>query len=131
MKLSEFLTLKSLIAFVYALGALLIPGTFVFYHGALIGDVMGEVLGRYFGAMLLGIGLICWSIRKLADSELRRSILLALFLADALGLVISLIAQLSIPLNVLGWVDIAIWVILVLGLGYYRFLQSPSTQTQS
>lgn len=130
MKLSEFLTLKAIISFVYALGALIVPGLLLVYHGRPTDD-MGQVLARYFGAMLFGIGLLCWSIKSLEDSETRRSILLALFIADALGLVIALIAQFTLALSVLGWVDIAIWVILVLGLGYYRFLQSPGTQTQS
>jgi len=125
MKLSDFLLLKSLISFVYALGALLIPGLLIVFHGR-TADEMGQLLGRYYGALLFGIGLICWFIRNAPDSEMRRSILLALFIADAFGFVIALSAQLAGMLNLLGWVDATIWLILVLGLGYYRFLQPRS-----
>lgn len=120
MKLGDFLTLKALLAFLFAAGALLVPGLLIVFHGGQSSS-MAEAAMRYYGAMLLGIGLICWFLRNAEASQARRNILLALFIADTLGLITALLALGT--LNFLGWVDAAIWLILVLGLAYYRFLQ--------
>jgi hypothetical protein len=121
MKLSNFLTLKALVSFIFAIGALLAPVYLVALHGHQLDD-FGTVLARYYGALLLGIGLLCWSLRsRLAKSDTRQSILLALLIADTLGFITALAGQLSVNLGLLGWIDTAIWLILVLGLAYFRF----------
>jgi hypothetical protein len=126
MKLSNFLTLKALVAFVFALGALLAPVYLVVLHGHQLDD-FGTVLARYYGALLLGIGWLCWSVKnRLAKSDLRQDVLTALLVADSLGFVIALAAQYSVNMGVLGWVDTAIWLILVLGLVYFRFVEPSS-----
>jgi hypothetical protein len=124
MKLSNFLALKAFVSFIFAIGALLAPVYLVALHGFQLDD-FGTVLARYYGALLFGIGLLCWSLRsKLAKSDLRRSILFALLIADTLGFITALAGQLSVNLGLLGWIDTAIWLILVLGLAYFRFADS-------
>jgi hypothetical protein len=125
MKLSDFMTLKAVVSVVYALGALLVPGLLLVFHGARADD-FGQLLARYYGALLLGVALICWFIKNAEDSAMRRGILLALFVADTLGFIVALLAQLSGMMNFLGWVDAAIWLVLAVGLGYFRFLQPRS-----
>ena len=81
---------------------------------------------RYVGACLIGIGLVCLLCRSVADNALR-GITLALFIGDMVGFIVALIGQLSGIMNALGWMCVAIWLLLAFGLGYYRFLKlSPS-----
>ena len=75
---------------------------------------------RLFGAMLVGIGLICW-FEKGAEAERLKGVTLALFVGDAIGFVVALTAQLSGVMNAVGWATVALWLLLALGFGYFRF----------
>jgi hypothetical protein len=122
MKLSEFLTLKAIASFIFGLGALFAPVYLVALHGAVL-DAVGVVLTRYCGAVVFGIGLICWSLRNAPPSDARQGILLALFLTDAASFLVALLAQLAGVMNMAGWLDVAVWLLLAVGLGYFRFLK--------
>ena len=47
-----------------------------------------------------------------------------LFTGDPIGFIVALIGQLGGVMNGLGWITVAIWLFLALGLGYFRFLSS-------
>ena len=86
-------------------------------------DPVGSVMTRLLGAMLLAVGLICWGERNRAPAQLQ-SITLALFLGDSIGFAVLLIAQLTGMFGPLGWANVALWLLLAIGLGYFRFVQS-------
>jgi hypothetical protein len=125
MKLSTFLILKAVICFIFGLGYLIAP-VFVgsIYEIAL--DPDGIIMARFFGALLLGISLILWLSRN-ADWNVLKSITLSLCIADTIGFIIALVAQLGGVMNPLGWIIVAIWLLLALGLGYFRFLKPSNT----
>ena len=122
MKLGTFLTIKAIVCFFFAVAMLLLPATFVSSMG---GTASPDTIlfARTVGACFVGIGLICWFAKNAAHSDLRQGILLALFCADTIGFVVSLLAQLAAVTNALGWIDVAIWLFLAAGLGYFRFLK--------
>ncbi len=125
MKLSSFLMVKAIVCFLFAIGYIVVPvATGSIYEITL--DPDGIVMARFFGALLLGIGLILWLSRN-ADWSLLKGITLSLFIADTIGFVIALVAQLSGVMNSLGWIIVAIWLLLALGLGYFRFLKPTNT----
>ena len=72
--------------------------------------------------MLLSFAVLTWVARNAPDSETRRAILLALFVGDSVGFVIALIGQLGGEVNVLGWSTVAIYLLLAVGFGYFRFV---------
>ncbi len=74
------------------------------------------------GSFLPGIGLICWFASKAEKSDLRQGVLLSLFICDSVGFVAALMAQLAGVSNVPGWFNVALFLVLALGLGWYRFL---------
>ena len=78
---------------------------------------------RFFGACLIGIGLICW-FDKSADYKALQGITLALFIGDTIGFIVALLGQLNGLMNSLGWIIVAIWLVLAFGLGYFRFFKS-------
>ena len=124
MKLSLFLIIKAVIATVFGIGFVLIPAQLASLFGFTL-DAGGVFTARLLGAMLIGIGLICWLCRA-SDAGALRSITLSLCVADTLGFIVTLLAQLGGLTNALGWVNVVIWLLLALGLAYFRFLK-PGT----
>lgn len=122
MKLSAFLSIKAVMCFVFGIPMLLAPmGVMPLFGVAL--DPPGALMTRFFGVALIAVGLICWFLRDAAESATRRDVLLALFVGDTLGFIVALAGQRAGLMNPLGWVVVAIWLLLALGLGYFRFLR--------
>jgi len=76
---------------------------------------------------MVGIGLVCWLNRNMTDPDTRKGITLALCIGDAVGFIVTLLGQLAGLLNPLGWVNVVIWLLLALGLGYFRFVKPGAT----
>ena len=125
MKLSNFLIVKAIISLVFGIGFVLVPAAVMPLYGVTL-DPIGILMARFVGACLIGIGLICWFDRS-ADHDALQGITLALFIGDTVGFIVALLGQLSGLMNALGWVIVAIWLLLALGLGYFRFLKSSAS----
>lgn len=121
MKLTNFLVVKAIISLAFAIALVLVPTAFMSIYGLTLGP-SGVLMGRFLGATLIGIGLICWLGRSAADDALQ-GITLSLFVGDTVGFIVALVAQLSGLMSALGWIVVAIWFFLALGLGYFRFLK--------
>ena len=121
MKLSNFLVVKAVISLAFGITFALVPATVMPLYGATL-DPIGTLMTRFLGACLIGIGLICWLDRS-ADPQALRGITLALCVGDTVGFIAALLGQLSGVMNALGWVNVAIWLFLAVGLGYFRFLK--------
>lgn len=122
MKISGFLIIKAIISLVFGIGFALFPSAVMSMYGVTL-DASGNLVGQFAGAALIGIGLICWFARQ-ADKSALRSITQSLFIGDTVGFIVALIGQLGGVMNALGWITVAIWLFLALGLGYFRFLSS-------
>ena len=122
MNLATFLTIKSIISLAFGIAFALAPAAAMSLYGLTL-DPVGILMSRYVGAALIGIGLVCWFARSSADSKLRQGVILSLFIADTIGFIAGLSGQLAPPASPLGWVNVAIWLLLALGLGYFRFLK--------
>lgn len=120
-----FLKIKAIVSVSFGVG-LLFFSTLLFPLYGITLDAAGVLVARWTGAMFIGIGLICWYASNEAASELLRGILLSLFIADSIGFVVSLLAQLAGVSNALGWSTVAIWLLLALGLGYFRFISKAN-----
>jgi hypothetical protein len=121
MKLRNFLVVKAVISLAFGITFALVPAAVMPLYGATL-DPSGTLMTRFLGACLIGIGLICWLDRS-ADPQALRGITLALCVGDTVGFIAALLGQLSGVMNALGWVNVAIWLFLAVGLGYFRFLK--------
>ena len=121
MKLSSFLPLKAVISVVCGLALLLVPGAFMGVAGVTL-DASGATMARLVGALLVGIAVSCWTARNAEPSVGREALVLGLFLADSVGFVVILLAQLAGLMTAIGWVFVLLWLLLAVGLGYFRFL---------
>lgn len=125
MKLSTFLMVKSIICIVFGIGFAVVPTTVGSIY-AIIPDPDGLIMTRFFGAAFIGIGLILWHCKN-ADWNTLKGITLSLCIADTVGFIVALLGQLSGNVNAVGWVNVALWLVFALGLGYFRFLKPANT----
>jgi hypothetical protein len=83
----------------------------------------GVFAAREYGASLIGNMLLTWFARNAVDSDARQAIILALCVYDAIGLVITLIAQIGGVLGPLGWFAAVIYLFFAIGFGYFLLPQ--------
>ncbi len=121
MKLRNFLVVKAVISLAFGIAFALVPAIAMSLYGVTL-DRGGILMAQFLGACLIGIGLICWLDRN-ADSQALQGITLALCIGDTVGFIAALLGQLSGLTNTLGWINVVIWLLLALGLGYFRFLK--------
>jgi hypothetical protein len=123
MSLRNFLTVAAVIAFVFGLSFLLIPGSLLAMYGVAL-DPVGTVVGRLFGALLIGFGTLNWLTRDATNAETARPVLLANLVADALGAILTFWYQINgqIGINALGWSTVVIYLLLALGLAYFLLM---------
>ncbi len=125
MKLSTFFMVKAIVCFVFGIGFGVVPVTVGSIY-ALTLDPDGLIMARFFAALLIGVGLILWLSRN-ADWNTQKGITLSLFIADTIGFIVALAGQLAGNMNSLGWIIVVIWLLLALGLGYFRFSKPANT----
>jgi uncharacterized membrane protein YfcA len=122
MKLNTLMVVNALVAGVFGVGFIVVPGQVTSAYGPEITPQL-EYVTRLFGAALLAFAVLTWTARNATDSDTRRAILLALFVGDGVGFIVSLMSQLSGVMNALGWTTVLIYLLLALGFGY--FLAQP------
>ena len=118
----NFLTFASVVAFIFALGFILMPAGLVSFYNVTLNEG-GVLIGQLFGAALLGFGVLNWSARSWGEGAAKQAVLTANLAADAIGFIFSLIGQLGgVPgVNALGWSTVLIYLILAAGFAYLRF----------
>ena len=75
---------------------------------------------RLYGAALFGFGFLVWAVSNLTESlasatSTRRSVLVAMLLANGMGAIVALIQQVSIWGGLAGWITFGMYVILMAG----------------
>jgi hypothetical protein len=125
MKLSSFLVIKAIVCAIFGIGFVFLPRALMSIYGATL-DTTGVFMSQLFGAVFIGIGLICWLYKNM-DSNILKGITYALCITDSIGFIIALFNQLSGNFNAFGWINVALWFLFALGLSYFSFLK-PSTK---
>ena len=127
MKLKHILILNGIIALVYALGELFIPQTVGSIYGFKdSGNPELMLTARYFGWGLLAVGLICALVATTPPSEAKQAIVKALFVAQSVGVIVSLVGTISGVMSAMGWSAVIIYLFFAAGYGYFGFIK-PET----
>ncbi|MCJ7668089.1 MAG: hypothetical protein MUP04_07405 [Anaerolineae bacterium] len=124
MKLSNLMVIKAIVCLVFGILLVLVPAILLSLYGVTLGPG-GVFMARLYGASLVGNLMLSWFARNAVDSEARQAIVLDLFVYDAIGFVVALLAQLSGLMNPLGWSIVVIYLFLTLGFGYFQ-IAKPS-----
>jgi len=122
MKLSSLLIFNAVVALVFGIAFLLLPATVLAMYGAATGPEI-NLTAQFFGVELIHVGLLAWLIRNVADGLAQRAIILAFLVADAIGLLVSLIGTISGVLNAFGWSAVVIYGVLALGYAYFQLMK--------
>jgi hypothetical protein len=125
MKLNNFLAVKAVISLIFGIAFATAPAALMSMYAVTL-SVDGAFMARLLGACLVGIGLICW-LNRSADPKVLQGITFSLFFADTIGFIVALLWQSSGSINAFGWVNVIVWLLLALGLGYFRFLKPSSS----
>jgi hypothetical protein len=118
MKLKTLLVIKAIVCLFIGLPILLVPDFTYSIFGATLA-AGGIFAAREYGASMMGNLMLTWFARNSDESAARYAIILALFVYDAVGVVVTLIAILSGVLNPLAWLIVLIYLFFTLGFGYF------------
>lgn len=105
------------LALVFGIGFLIIPRPLTSLYGLEL-TKSGTFVARLLGVQLAGYGILSWLLRNLIKFHTQRLVLLAFFITDAAGFVVSLLSQLAGLMNSLGWSIVLIYLLLSLAFGY-------------
>lgn len=125
MKLSALFTFNAVVATIFGVSALLLPGLLYSTYG-LTSDAGAQLVAQFFGAALLSDVVIAWNLRNIEPGATRQTVTLAFFIQGTIGVLISLMAQIGGVTNALGWLNVVLTGIFAVGYGYYRFVGPES-----
>ena len=122
MTYKNFTTFAAVVAFVFALGFILMPAQLTSFYNVTLNDA-GVLIAQLLGAALLGYGLLNWFGRDFRDDQARQTLMTANFAADTVGFIFALLGQLGgvSGVNSLGWSTVVLYLILAAGFAYLRF----------
>ena len=118
MKLKTLLIIKAIVCLGLGIPILLVPNFIYSIFGATLA-AGGVFAAREYGASMMGNLMLTWFARNSQESDARWAIILALFVYDAIGVIVTLVAILSGALNLLAWLVVALYLFLALGFGYF------------
>lgn len=119
------MVIKALVCLALGVPILLLP-VFTYSLFGIDLDSEGVYPAWEYGAAMMGNMFLTWFARKAIDSDARRAIVLGLFVYDAIGLVVTLIAQFTGVLGPLGWFAVVIYLFFTLGFGYFLLPQKKA-----
>ena len=122
MKLRNLMVVKAIVCLGFGVLLLAIPGQLMSLYGVTLQEG-GVLMARLYGASLVGTLILTWFSRNDPGSEALRAAVLGLFVYDAIGLVVAVLAMLSGVMNALGWSVVAIYLFLTIGYGYFYFMK--------
>lgn len=124
MKFQTILTAYALYLFAYGIPSLIIPGPLL--AGSYIALVPGpstDLLTRYWGTVSIGLGLLVWRVRNIEQSDVKRSLAMAMVLIETLNVILTVVGIVS------GLGDVALWgasavvhLLFALGAGYFLII---------
>ena len=127
MKLKNLMVIKAVVVFVFGIAFVLIPTTTMSFYGVTLAQG-GALMTQFFGASFILLGIVLWSARNASRSDVAlQAIVLAIVVGDLIGFIIALMAQLNGVMNVLGWGNVALYLILALGFGYFQFVKPANS----
>jgi len=124
MSFRTLLIIKAIVCLVFGLFLLIAPVVLLKILGAELNDG-GAFTAREYGAAMIGTLLLTWFAKDVKANDARGAILLDLLLYDLIGVVITVVAVISIVLNALGWAIVIVYLFFTLGSAYLLIKEKP------
>jgi hypothetical protein len=125
MTLKRLFVLNAAIAAGYGLALLVATDPILDLYG-ITPNPEGVYMARWFGLELLAIGLTTWLARDAAESAGGRAVARALTVTYGIGVVLAAWGTLSGPFNALGWIAVALNLLLGSGFAYAQLIKPRS-----
>jgi hypothetical protein len=116
MKFKTMMIIKAVVCLAFGIPMLAVPGSLMSIFGVTL-NAAGILMARLYGATLLGNLLLTWFGRNIVAPDGRRAICLHLFVYDAVGCVVALLATLSGVMSGLGWSVVLLYLLIAFGFG--------------
>lgn len=123
MSFKNLMVIKALVSLAFGILMLAIPYTLFSIFGIMLGTG-GMFPAREYGAALMGIFSLCWFAKNVTESETKKAIIIALFVYDLIGFIVTIITVVVGVLNPLGWLIVIVYLFFTLGFGYF-LIKSP------
>jgi hypothetical protein len=81
----------------------------------------GLLTARVFGISNMQLSILMWVSRDGVGSKIFKTLMILLFLGNALAFMLALRAQLSGVFNLLGWTNVSLYIFFAIGYGYFLF----------
>ena len=120
---SPFFIVVAIITVLFGLALLFIPDVLMSWYGATIEGEVGRLLGRVFGAAMIGLAIIYFMARDLAAGMPLTGLLWAGLVVNALHLILSVMATTGGTLSALGWGQALLHLVLGAGFAYLLFVK--------
>ena len=120
MKLETFLTIAAVIAIAFGLAFVAAPARVLTQYGIAVNPGVA-IMGRFFGATLLNMGLVLLFARRVSEPAIRMGIVRGSLIGAIVGLLVAVHGQRIGAVNALGWSSVAIYAFLTLGYAYFAF----------
>ena len=107
--------------FLFGLGFLLAPAEMLSVYATSTNST-GLLTAGVFGIGNIQLSIIMWTSRNDVGSKTLKTLVLLLFLGNALAFMLALQAQISGVFNVLGWTNVALYLFFAFGYGYFQLV---------
>jgi hypothetical protein len=123
MAIRKYFIIASLAALSFGIGFVLVPE----FVGSIFGihfDMNGVMIARFFGALLLTVGIWFFLMRKTEDAATIRAMLTGYLTGLVIGLINAFTGTLAGTMNGLGWLIVLLYGGLALGATFFLFARS-------
>jgi uncharacterized membrane protein YfcA len=118
MNLNMFLLISAIVAALFGLGFVLVPGFMFSIYG--VASSPAAILGfRLFGSVLIAIGVLTWLLKDSTDWPAIKALLLSVAIGNAIGFLLVFFATINGTLSAMGWSAVLIYLLLLIGEGYF------------
>jgi hypothetical protein len=128
MTLKRLFVLNAAIAAGYGIALLVAAGPILDVYG-ISPNPEAVYMARWFGVGLLAMGLSTWLARDAADSAAGLALARALAVAYGIGVVLALWGALFGPFNALGWIAVALNLLLGSGFAWSQLIKLKTAST--
>ena len=118
MNFKNLMVIKALVSLTFGILMLAVPYQLLSVFGAILSDG-GMFTAREYGAALFGNLFLCWFAKNAGESDARKAIIIALFIYDLIGFVVTTITVIAGVLNPLGWFVVFVYLFFTIGFGYF------------
>jgi hypothetical protein len=113
--------LNAIVALAFGVGFLVVPATVLKFYGTET-TVPVQVVARFFGSALFGLGLVLWFAKDVADPNVQKNFGYAMLVSNILGLILAIYGS-TLVIRANAWIAILIYVLLGLGYVFLLFLK--------